>query len=180
MPFPVAALVVNQSKQQTWQYVIIIIRAMQWRRGRALTKLFLSLLMLMSHLDCKRNVHHFDFRANSFCFSSSLCHSHTKIKGWLTNSQHNWFPREDDPISPQWDFVLCVWVEWECQLPGTPGIGCWHGYSNGLWAPLSGATQTKCKDEKLNRRWEGSDYEDKEERSAPRETSLHQLMRTET
>lgn len=85
--------------------------------------------------------HHFDFHAPWLCISSSLHHAHTKIKGRLTISHCNRFPHEDNPISPQWDFVLCVWVEWECQLPGTPGIGCWHGHIGGLLAPLSGAVQ---------------------------------------
>lgn len=148
-----------------------------------------SCWMLKAHLDQRKSLFfppmcHF----NSFCFPFSLHHTRIqkkkkKSKGWLRNSQCDWFPHEDDPISPQWDFVLCVWAEWECQLPGSPGIGCWHQCINGPLAPLkAGHTDqlTKWNDEKWNRRWEASDHEDRAQRSALRKSCFSWLMWTET
>lgn len=118
---------------------------------------------------------------NLLCFSFSFHHTRIKkkkkkIKGWLSKRQCNWFPHEDDPISPQWDFVLCVRVEWECQLPRSPGIG-WGGLPASInqW-PISPSQcshsdwLTKSNDEQLNHRWEESDYKAEAQRSAPRES----------
>ena len=97
---------------------------------------------------------------NSFCILFSLRHSHTKIKGLIKNSQCNWFPHEDDPISPQWDFVLCVWV-W---MRGPAAWDSWHWLLASMhqW-PIStsqcghGDQLTRSGDETLNKRWEASE-----------------------
>lgn len=97
---------------------------------------------------------------HSFRIPFSLRHSHTKIKGLIKNSQCNWFPHEDDPISPQWDFVLCVWV-W---MRGPAAWDSWHWLLASMhqW-PIStsqcghGDQLTQSGDETFKKRWEASE-----------------------
>lgn len=125
--------------------------------------------MLMSH-----------WESSPICFLKrfkfTLLHSLSlsnskKIKGWLSGRQCNWFPHEDDPIRPQWDVVLCAGVEWECQLPRTPGIGRSRSLALINQWPISSSPcvctdqLTESNDGKSNQRWEAGDYEDGENRS---------------
>lgn len=80
------------------------------------------------------------FSVKCRCFLYFFAHRFLKKK--RRKFQWNWFPHEDDPIKQQWDVVLCVWAEWVCQLPGTPGSGCWHGHIKGLLGPHTGAKHT--------------------------------------
>lgn len=71
--------------------------------------------------------------------------------------------------------------EWEGQLPGTPGIGCWHRCINGLLAPHSAATETswhRVAMRHLTRGEKQVNYDDEEQRSTMRE--LDRSMWAET
>lgn len=163
MSFPVTVVVVNLSQQQTMTLLRVLISAggdasLQPKR-RFSSEISWSWIYNSSYTRRRTALCVID----SLCFPFSLHHSYTKIKGWLRNSQSNWFPHEDDPISPQWDFVLCVQTEWESSCPGLLALAeaaHWHQCINGLLAKRTAVNLPSWWSEitqKFNPRWESSD-----------------------
>lgn len=131
--------------------------------------------------------HQFDFIFQHCVLSThfaspSLSVTHTqKSKDWLKTPSATGSHMRMTQLAHSETLYFVFGFEWEGQLPGTPGIGCWHRCINGLLAPHSAATETswhRVAMRHLTRGEKQVNYDDEEQRSTMRE--LDRSMWAET